>query len=64
MRRAAKGPSASDELLEAAMAQAQAERDGIEASKLEASREFGFGWDTCEYEAGSLLSYGTARDSG
>ncbi len=33
-RRAAKGPSASDdELLEAAMAQAQAERDGIGASK-------------------------------
>ena len=37
-RRAAKGPSASDdELLEAAMAQAQSERDGMEASKAEAS---------------------------
>ena len=37
-RRAAKGPSASDdELLEAAMAQAQAERDGMEALKAEAS---------------------------
>jgi hypothetical protein len=37
-RRAAKGPSASDdELLEAAIAQAQSERDGMEASKAEAS---------------------------
>ena len=37
-RRAAKGPSApDDELLEAAMAQAQAERDGMEASQAAAS---------------------------